>query len=272
MCQAGRGNVFRRTGDWLAAGNCGNFGSAKRVSRRSIRRRRMRFAVAVAALFALGLLVSGALGDVSPITIGTTFSTSTGDSSSGSTDTSGPTATATTGSSTTSVAPTSTVATSAATATSTAPTTSGPATTTAAPTTSGPATTTTAPTTTSAPPTGPFVPYIVTFASGTPQAQQQAEIVGAGAVDTAAIAPLYMHSVDVSQAVEQATVAALQADADVVRVERDHSRDTATIPNDPRYTDQWSLPRIGWDTARDSVTPTGNATVAVLDTGVDASH
>ena len=116
------------------------------------------------------------------------------------------------------------------------------------------------------------MPYIVTFASGTAQAQQVAEITAAGAVDTGGIAPLSMHSINVSQALEQATVAALRADADVVRVESDHSRDTATLPNDPSYSDQWSLPRIGWDTAYGSVTPSGSAIVAVLDTGVDASH
>src|SRR5262249_21768222 len=54
--------------------------------------------------------------------------------------------------------------------------------------------------------------------------------------------------------------------------ERDHSRDTATTPNDPSYGDQWSLPRVGWDTAYGSLTPSGSATVAVLDTGVDATH
>src|SRR4051812_6471424 len=98
MCHGRTRHVLRRTGDWLAARNCGDFGSEDRVTRRNIRRRRMRFVVGVATLFALGLLVSGALGDVSPITIGTTFSTSTDESSSGSTDTSGPTSTASSGS------------------------------------------------------------------------------------------------------------------------------------------------------------------------------
>ena len=92
----------------------------------------------------------------------------------------------------------------------------------------------------------------------------------AGAADTGAIAPLFMHSIGVPSSLEQPTVSALQSDTDVVRVEGDHSRDTATTPNDPRYADQWSLPRIGWDVAHDSVTPSGSATVALLDTGVDA--
>jgi uncharacterized repeat protein (TIGR01451 family) len=98
------------------------------------------------------------------------------------------------------------------------------------------------------------------------------EITAAGAVDTGAIAPLAMHSVGVPQSSEQAAVAALEANANVVRVERDHSRDTAAAPNDPGYPDQWALRRVGWDEVYGSVTPSSSATVAVLDTGVDASH
>src|SRR4029078_9813768 len=41
---------------------------------------------------------------------------------------------------------------------------------------------------------------------------------------------------------------------------------------DTSYAFQWSLPKIGWDQAYGSVTPASSAVVAVLDTGVDASH
>ena len=44
------------------------------------------------------------------------------------------------------------------------------------------------------------------------------------------------------------------------------------VPSDPRYADQWSLPVIGWDQAFGTVSPSGSAKVAILDTGVDASH
>src|SRR5213079_2564652 len=40
---------------------------------------------------------------------------------------------------------------------------------------------------------------------------------------------------------------------------------------DPSYGDQWALPQIGWDNVHGSVHPGGPATIAVLDTGVDAS-
>src|SRR5436190_1521289 len=85
---------------------------------------------------------------------------------------------------------------------------------------------------------------------------------------TTAVPPLFMHSITFPYGTEQAGVQALETNASVVRVEADHSRDTATAPNDPRYPDQWSLPQIGWDQVYGSVDPAGSATVAVLDTGV----
>ena len=62
------------------------------------------------------------------------------------------------------------------------------------------------------------------------------------------------------------------ADPAVKSVERDHSRDVEAAPTDPRFADQWSLPRIGWDTLHAQGLPTGSVTVAILDTGVDASQ
>src|SRR5919204_2341189 len=119
---------------------------------------------------------------------------------------------------------------------------------------------------------GSPVPYIVTFASGTSASAQTSEIAAAGATDTGSIPPLYMHSITFPSGSAQAGVSALQANSNVVRVEQDHSRDTAGTPNDPDYGQQWSLPRIGWGNVYGSIHPGGSATVAILDTGVDASH
>ncbi|MGH3372574.1 MAG: SdrD B-like domain-containing protein, partial [Nocardioidaceae bacterium] len=60
-------------------------------------------------------------------------------------------------------------------------------------------------------------------------------------------------------------------DANVERVEVDQVRQAETVVSDPAYADQWALPRIGWDQAYGTVTPAGTATIAVLDTGVDAT-
>ncbi|HJQ48979.1 MAG TPA: S8 family serine peptidase, partial [Gaiellaceae bacterium] len=81
-----------------------------------------------------------------------------------------------------------------------------------------------------------------------------------------------MYSLTFPAGEDSADAQTLAANADVASVTPDLSRDTATAPNDPRYSDQWSLPQIGWDNVFGSVDPGSGATVAVLDTGVDASQ
>ena len=46
----------------------------------------------------------------------------------------------------------------------------------------------------------------------------------------------------------------------------------AGATNDPLYAQQWALPKIAWDTAYANVPIVGTASIAVLDTGIDASH
>jgi len=108
----------------------------------------------------------------------------------------------------------------------------------------------------------------VTFASGVSAADQTVAIALAGAGDGTAIPELRMHAIDATEA----AAASLAADSNVVRVEADTTRAVQAEPSDPEYPQQWSLSRIGWDQAFASVYPAGTATVAVLDTGVDASH
>ena len=72
-------------------------------------------------------------------------------------------------------------------------------------------------------------------------------------------------------ALTDAGVDQLRSDARVVRVEAEGVREIQGTPNDPAYADQWSLPQIGWDQAFGVVEPSPSATVAVLDTGVDAT-
>ena len=67
-------------------------------------------------------------------------------------------------------------------------------------------------------------------------------------------------------------VADLLADGNVSRVEADRIRTAEADPSDSGYADQWSLPKIGWNNVFGTVTPSGSAVVALLDTGVDASH
>ncbi|HEX5224761.1 MAG TPA: S8 family serine peptidase, partial [Solirubrobacteraceae bacterium] len=109
--------------------------------------------------------------------------------------------------------------------------------------------------------------YIVTFSADASAATQRSSIAEVGATDVSAIPALRMHVVDASEE----AAASLRADGLVTSVEADQARDVQGA-NDPEYSSQWSLPRIGWDQVFGSVNPSGTATVAVLDTGVDATH
>ena len=51
----------------------------------------------------------------------------------------------------------------------------------------------------------------------------------------------------------------------------DKVRDAESGATDPSYGSQWALPAIGWEDVHGVVNPAGSATLAVLDTGVDAS-
>ena len=76
----------------------------------------------------------------------------------------------------------------------------------------------------------------------------------------------------ISVPVGSSVVADLQANGTVSSVDLDRVREAEASPSDPSYPDQWSLPKIGWDSVFGTVDPAGSAVVALLDTGVDASH
>jgi uncharacterized repeat protein (TIGR01451 family) len=114
----------------------------------------------------------------------------------------------------------------------------------------------------------PVRAYVVTFAAGVSAADQIAAIADAGATDDDTIAVLRLHAVRASDA----AATALRADARITSVELDRTRAAEAAPDDTRYGDQWALPRIGWDSVYGTAAPSGSATVAILDTGVDTTH
>src|SRR3990170_2916078 len=116
------------------------------------------------------------------------------------------------------------------------------------------------------------VPYIVTFAAGVSAADQAAVLATVDAVETDSIPVLRMHAVEMAVPTLADDFAALSANPAVLRVEADATRAAEAAPSDTSYAAQWSLPVIGWDQAFGTVAPTGTATIALLDTGVDASH
>ena len=115
-------------------------------------------------------------------------------------------------------------------------------------------------------------PYLVTFASGTDDARQLEILASANVTDESAIPQLSMRSVLLHEASYVDELSALNAFAEVVRVDLDRTRAVEAAPSDTSYADQWSLPKIGWDQLYGTVGIAGTSTVAVLDTGVDATH
>ncbi|MDZ5623429.1 tandem-95 repeat protein, partial [Nocardioides sp. HM23] len=107
--------------------------------------------------------------------------------------------------------------------------------------------------------------YLVSFASGVAPDASASTLASAEAVVSTAIPALRLYGVSLTDAGAQA----LRADESVTRVEADLVREVQGVPDDPAYGDQWALPQIGWDAAYGSITPSGSATVAVLDTGVN---
>src|SRR3989449_1159446 len=102
---------------------------------------------------------------------------------------------------------------------------------------------------------------------------QQAEIIARnGGVEVSSIPALRLHVIQIAPADLPQVLASYQADPQVVNAEENKTRQSQAFPADPLYPNQWSLPKIGWDLVFGTVTPTGSAIVAILDTGVDAQH
>jgi hypothetical protein len=130
----------------------------------------------------------------------------------------------------------------------------------------------------SAPPTTPTwpeptEPYLVKFASGTSLETQEQVLASAGARSTSYIRALRIHAALLPGGQSlQASLDVLEASSAVTRVEPDRTREVGGTPDDSSYGDQWALPKIGWDNVFGEVAPSGSATVAILDTGIDGSH
>jgi len=86
------------------------------------------------------------------------------------------------------------------------------------------------------------------------------------------IPKLRIYVVEVPAADLEAVAQSYQNDSRIERVEINKTRQVEGSPSDPFFGNQWSLPKIGWDQVFGNVTPSGTAKVAVLDTGVEASH
>jgi hypothetical protein len=113
---------------------------------------------------------------------------------------------------------------------------------------------------------------LVKLAPGLTPDVQTAVIARNGGVELSSIPALRLHAVVVSVAELAAVKARYEADPLVEHVEDNLVRISEAIPTDPLYTSQWVLPQIGWDQVFGVLDVSGVATVAILDTGVDARH
>jgi hypothetical protein len=121
------------------------------------------------------------------------------------------------------------------------------------------------------PPGGPTAGLLVTFTSDATFAQRRVLLESLGAAERDAIAQLRLVAVDVPADGAAAALAALRGSNLVLRAEPDRERSVDAGPSDPRYGEQWALPRIGWPEVY-GTRLNGGAIVAILDTGVDSSH
>jgi hypothetical protein len=121
-------------------------------------------------------------------------------------------------------------------------------------------------------PPPPTTSLIVKLVDGLTPDQQAAVILRDGGVETSSIPALRLHIVAVPTDQVQAILPVYQADPQVTSVEIDQTRQAEGTPSDPFYTSQWALPKIGWDALFGTAIPLSSATVAILDTGVEAAH
>src|SRR5438034_4084124 len=107
---------------------------------------------------------------------------------------------------------------------------------------------------------------IVKMAKGLTLAQAQAVVRGHGATPKASVPKLDLQIVEVPVQAADAISRALKGDAQVLRVESDHTRKWQGSPSDAQYPNQWALPKISWDLVYGLANPRYDTKVAILDT------
>ena len=114
---------------------------------------------------------------------------------------------------------------------------------------------------------------IVKLPPGLSTAEQAGVAARNGGVETKSIPALRLHVIEVPTNALDQILAKYKLDPQVARAELNNTRKFAEIPSDPLYPQQWALPQISWDSVFGSDALTASwVTVAVLDTGIDATH
>ena len=82
----------------------------------------------------------------------------------------------------------------------------------------------------------------------------------------------HVSDVHVAKGQEAVRASELKRHPNVLAVEPDYVRHTMQVPNDPSYAQQWSHVLTHAPAAWDTTTGSSSVTVAVIDTGIDATH
>ena len=116
------------------------------------------------------------------------------------------------------------------------------------------------------------VPLLVKFKPNTTRDEMEGATRAAGGTLVREHPQLRLRVIRASAAAKAGILAAYVKHPSVQRAEVAHRVAKAGSPNDPLYEQQWALPKISWDQAYGVVPIPGSAKIAVLDTGVDATH
>ena len=104
------------------------------------------------------------------------------------------------------------------------------------------------------------------------QGQLQALFNAHGAVEQSALKQIDVHIVSVAPAQSDAVLDALRHNPNIEFVEQDYLHEPATVPDDTYYSLEWHLPKIGAPAAWDTTVGSSSVIIAILDSGVDATH
>lgn len=119
---------------------------------------------------------------------------------------------------------------------------------------------------------GPLVPIVVKFKPSASTADEDAAVRSSGGQTLRDVKQIHVRVVNVPLSARDRILAAFAKQPTVERADAAIKLSKATTPNDPGYAQQWALPKIAWDQAYGTIPILGTATIAVLDTGVDATH
>ncbi len=114
---------------------------------------------------------------------------------------------------------------------------------------------------------------IVKFISGITDVQRAEVIARNGGIEVSRILALRLHIIEVPSGEILDALSRYQSDPYVESAELNIIRKVEAVPSDYYYaTEQWALTKIGWESVFGAFSTSGSAKVAILDTGVHASH